>query len=206
MSVVLANRPVAAGWSNHRRKWSTCDRCPLGLTCDQHVLGRGKLPCEVLFFGEAPGPAENALGTPFVGRSGKVLDSLLNDVRRLWRPFSWFISNALGCYPRQDEESGNPDGFRQPSPAELDACFPRVEEVVQLAHPRAIVYLGKHAEGLQKRLSKSKAFSDLYLPDHHLAVWHPSYILRNGGVGSLQYKQTVHKVFNFLKGVTCVEA
>ena len=78
--------------------------------------------------------------------------------------------------------------------------------MVQLAHPRAIVYLGKHAEGLQKRLSKSKAFSDLYLPDHHLAVWHPSYILRNGGVGSLQYKKTVHKVFSFLKGVTSVEA
>lgn len=41
------------------------------------VLGRGAVPCDILFVGEAPGLGENATGKPFMGPAGKLLDSLI---------------------------------------------------------------------------------------------------------------------------------
>lgn len=44
-----------SSWSQHVANWKGCTRCPLHLTRKNVVLARGKLPCEVLFLGEAPG-------------------------------------------------------------------------------------------------------------------------------------------------------
>lgn len=41
------------------------------------MLGRGDIPCDLLFIGEAPGVSEDALGQPFIGPAGKLLDQLI---------------------------------------------------------------------------------------------------------------------------------
>lgn len=41
------------------------------------VFGDGLATSRVVFVGEAPGAKEEELGTPFVGRSGKLLDKAL---------------------------------------------------------------------------------------------------------------------------------
>ena len=44
------------------------------------VVSRGNPEAEIVIIGEAPGAKEEELGKPFVGRSGKLLDQLLQDV------------------------------------------------------------------------------------------------------------------------------
>ena len=44
----------------------------------QHrVLYRGKVPCHVLFVGEAPGQSEDSVGRPFEGPAGGKLDQIV---------------------------------------------------------------------------------------------------------------------------------
>lgn len=55
--------------------------------CGHHLCGqatkvclaRGAVPCDILFIGEAPGQSEDALGKPFCGPAGKLLDQLINE-------------------------------------------------------------------------------------------------------------------------------
>ena len=42
-------------WSDFKKKWKDCDKCPLHEVRQNIVLARGKIPCDVLFCGEAPG-------------------------------------------------------------------------------------------------------------------------------------------------------
>lgn len=51
----------------------TCKRGKIGLP----VPGEGSANAKIMFVGEAPGKTEAATGRPFVGRSGKLLRSLI---------------------------------------------------------------------------------------------------------------------------------
>ena len=74
-----------------------------------------------MFVGEAPGASEDEQGLPFVGRAGKLLDTLLGEVS-LERG-DVFIANVLKC---------RPPGNRDPQPAEIDACRGYLERQVEL--------------------------------------------------------------------------
>ncbi len=43
------------------------------------VVSRGNPEAQIVIIGEAPGAKEDELGKPFVGRSGKLLDQLLQN-------------------------------------------------------------------------------------------------------------------------------
>lgn len=48
--------------------------------CDRamrKVLYKGKIPCDILYVGEAPGKSENMSGVPFVGPAGKLLEEMV---------------------------------------------------------------------------------------------------------------------------------
>jgi len=220
MTILFSRRSTAQSWRSHKGQWSGCVLCPIGLSCSSHVLGRGWLPCDLLLFGEAPGPSEDALGEPFVGRAGKCLDALLSQVRsrlRRERPeeaksldgpsrFRPFIANTIACYP--DDGKG---GFRPPTKEEMQRCFPRVLSVIEHAHPRGILFLGKVADSLLKlsppsedRKAKVWNPSDP-VPGYQLlhglprcSVYHPSYIMRKGGPRSLEGKRWVANVSTFI--------
>jgi DNA polymerase len=61
-------------WSEHVERWKDCMACGLCRQRYRICLGRGTVPCDVLFIGEAPGAVENAQGLPFVGPAGQLLD------------------------------------------------------------------------------------------------------------------------------------
>src|SRR4051812_29502427 len=44
------------------------------------VFGAGNADADLMFVGEAPGAEEDRLGLPFLGRAGKLLDQLPEDV------------------------------------------------------------------------------------------------------------------------------
>jgi len=55
-----------------------CKRCELyRSTVNRCVMGRGDPYAQLVLIGEAPGQAESETGKPFMGRSGKLLNAML---------------------------------------------------------------------------------------------------------------------------------
>ena len=74
----------------------SCTRCPqLAATRTTVVFGSGNADADLMFVGEAPGRHEDEQGIPFVGRAGKLLDTLLGDIG-LERS-DVFVANVLKC-------------------------------------------------------------------------------------------------------------
>src|SRR5689334_6452586 len=54
--------------------------CPLKASRTNIVFGMGNADAELMFVGEAPGRDEDLQGKPFVGRAGRLLDQLMEEI------------------------------------------------------------------------------------------------------------------------------
>ncbi len=151
-----------------------CTRCDLSLSRTQVVPGAGSPRAEILFVGEAPGYHEDRQGVPFVGASGKLLDTML-EVAGIDRD-EVFIANVVRCRP---PENRNPRAF------EIRACAGWLAEQIRLIEPRLVVPLGRFA--LQHFLPQGKitqlkgSLQELEYDERTLALFpllHPSAVLR----------------------------
>jgi uracil-DNA glycosylase len=91
-----------------------CYRCELGNSRTHAVIGRGNPQASILIVGEAPGQNEDETGLPFVGRSGQLLDKILESVG-LSAETDVFIANVIKCRPPNN---------RPPTAKEIEACKP----------------------------------------------------------------------------------
>lgn len=109
-----------------------CRLCDLCEARTKIVLPSGDLNSPVVFVGEAPGEKEDIIGKPFVGRSGKLLDRIMEEegVDRS----KVMITNTVKCRP--------PDN-RDPTKEEMEACRPFLEH--ELYDKELIIGLGKSA-------------------------------------------------------------
>jgi DNA polymerase len=115
-----------------------CTRCPeLAATRKTVVFGAGNADAELMFVGEAPGATEDEQGVPFVGRAGKLLETLLEEIG-LQRS-EVFIANTLMC---------RPPGNRDPLPIEIENCQRYLLEKVELIEPTVICTLGNFSTKL----------------------------------------------------------
>jgi uracil-DNA glycosylase family 4 len=116
----------------------SCTRCAeLAATRKSVVFGAGNANAELMFIGEAPGASEDEQGVPFVGRAGKLLEKLLEEIG-LSRT-EVFIANTLKC---------RPPGNRDPMPIELDNCHEYLLRQVELIEPTVICTLGNFSTKL----------------------------------------------------------
>ena len=152
-----------------------CTRCDLFLSRTQVVPGAGDPKASLLFVGEAPGAREDERGVPFVGRSGALLDSMLEQAG-LSRD-AVFVANVVRC---------RPPGNRNPTPVEIRACAGWLREQIRLIDPELVVTLGRFA--LQHFLPKGKITAlqgtvqqveEGGRPLRLYPLLHPSAILRN---------------------------
>lgn len=150
-------------------EWRDCTRCALSACRKNVVMLRGKIPCDVLFVGEAPGSSEDVLGRPFVGPAGKLLDSIvaaagLGDYRLAF-------ANLLGCIPLgEDGKLGEPPEWA------VAACAPRLSRLVGLCRPRLLVCVGKHAGEYLEQGFRHSVKVPRGLPQ--VRITHPAAILR----------------------------
>jgi len=115
-----------------------CMRCPeLAATRKTVVFGAGNADADLMFVGEAPGASEDEQGVPFVGRAGKLLETLLEEVG-LQRS-EVFIANTLKC---------RPPGNRDPLPIEIENCRDYLLRQVELIEPTVICTLGNFSTKL----------------------------------------------------------
>jgi uracil-DNA glycosylase len=98
------------------------------------VPGEGSATAAVVIVGEAPGASEDKAGCPFVGRAGKLLDTLLEEAG-LQRD-DVFITNVV---------KARPPGNRDPKADEVAHHLPWLEAQLEVIRPRLLVPLGRHA-------------------------------------------------------------
>ena len=111
---------------------STCTKCALCKSAIQAVPGSGNPNAKIVFIGEAPGFYEDQEGIPFVGRSGKLLDFMLGQIK-LSRNDVW-IGNIIKHRPPEN---------RDPSPDEIQICKPFLTRQLEVINPKIIITLGR---------------------------------------------------------------
>ena len=110
----------------------TFEGCMLRTTATQLVFADGNPKGRVMFVGEAPGRDEDIAGVPFVGRSGKLLDLMMQAIG-LDRTQA-YIANIVPW---------RPPGNRTPTPHESAICLPFLLRQIELADPDILVCLGQ---------------------------------------------------------------
>jgi uracil-DNA glycosylase family 4 len=111
-----------------------CRKCSLWKTRRNAVPGEGNSNSAVVFVGEAPGRREDIEGRPFVGAAGKILDETLEAIS-LPRD-TVYITNVLKCRPPRN---------RDPRSAEVEACAPYLDRLLEVIRPLFVVTLGRHS-------------------------------------------------------------
>jgi uracil-DNA glycosylase len=96
------------------------------------VFGEGDSDCAVMFIGEAPGASEDRQKRPFVGRSGQLLDRLIQSIG--WKREQVYISNIVKRRP--------PDN-RDPISLEIEAYKPYLSRQIEIINPLVVVTLGR---------------------------------------------------------------
>ena len=156
-----------------------CSLCPLAaLGRSQVVFGVGSPNADLLFVGEGPGEQEDALGEPFVGRSGKLLTQLIEGIGLTRNEV--YIANVVKC---------RPPGNRDPHPVEIEQCAPWLDRQLELIQPRVIVTLGNFATkllldtkiGITKLRGQVFPFHRAGLDAVLVPTLHPAAVLRSGG-------------------------
>lgn len=157
----------------HKKNWSNCTRCSLHLTRQNVVLAKGSIPCDVLLIGEAPGESENAIGSPFVGPAGKVLDQIIEKARSIYvngdsGVLRYAFTNLVGCIPLREGEK------QEPKKESIEACAPRLTEMVEMCGPRLMVAVG----ALSEKWLPNVMYGPIDHPATIIGITHPAAILR----------------------------
>ena len=137
------------------------------------VVSRGNPFAELMIIGEAPGAKEEEIGEPFVGRSGKLLDKLLQNAGIDINQDVYFC-NVVKCRPPKN---------RRPTKIEIQENLPWLYQQIKLVNPSVIVLVGATAlEAILKIKSPISILRGEWIDWEGklvMPVFHPSYLLRN---------------------------
>ena len=151
------------------------DGCALKATASRLVFADGNPQSRLMLIGEAPGRDEDMAGLPFVGRSGKLLDLMLNAIG-LDRT-QVYIANIVPW---------RPPGNRTPTPVETQICLPFIQRQIELANPDVLVCIGGpsagallNMQGILKNRGRWVSYQTGSREIRAMATLHPAYLLRS---------------------------
>jgi|SRR3972149_8879319 len=151
----------------------TCTGCHFKMPkATQIVFGEGSPDASLMFIGEAPGRDEDLQGRPFVGKSGKLLDRIIEAIGS--HRDNVFITNIVKIRPPNN---------RRPLPDEMAISKPLLMDQIKIIRPKAICTLGSAAlEGLLGgpiKITLVRGKPILWNTITIIPTYHPAYILRN---------------------------
>jgi uracil-DNA glycosylase len=159
-----------------------CRRCRLWHGRQHAVPGEGDPHARVMLIGEAPGATEDQLGRPFVGRSGRFLDQILDECAL--KREAVFITSSVKCRPPSN---------RPPRADELAMCRQAwLDRQIELVDPRLVVLLGKTP--LRQLLGETTSLEGLHgqVRDmggrRYLITYHPAAAMRFPKIRSLMLR------------------
>lgn len=151
--------------------------CELKKYSTNTVFCDGNPESSIMLIGEAPGEQEDLQGIPFCGRSGKLLDQMLESIGL--NRSKVYITNTVFW---------RPPGNRKPTIEETELCRPFLEHHIRLFNPQIIILVGATAAStvLQTNVGISKLRGNFYkysnpylqLPIDTVVIFHPAYLLR----------------------------
>ncbi len=160
-------------WPELKQQVRDCSVCKLRAGCTQTVFGVGDEKADWLFVGEGPGADEDALGEPFVGQAGKLLDNMLMAIK-LKRGNNVYIANVVKCRPPSN---------RTPEADEIASCMTYLQRQIELIQPKLIIALGKVASdallGKDATLASLRGKLHDYKGIPLIVTYHPAYLLRS---------------------------
>lgn len=155
-------------------KCKGCSKCSLCKSKTNTVFSGGIANNKIMLIGEAPGANEDAEGKPFVGRSGKLLDKILECVG-FSREKNIYICNTIKCRPPNN---------RNPLPEEKEACREFLDAQLNILKPKIILLCGAVAmeSMLGKKIGITKVHGQWFDGPNNskmMPIFHPAYLLRN---------------------------
>jgi uracil-DNA glycosylase family 4 len=167
---------TAANLDELRGLLESFEGCSLRNTATQLVFADGNPQSRVMFVGEAPGYEEDVSGRPFVGRSGKLLDLMIEAIG-LDRT-KVYIANVVPW---------RPPGNRTPTPQETAICLPFIRRQIELANPDVLVCLGGPSmqtllntkDGITRTRGKWFPYDTGTREIRAMATFHPAFLLRS---------------------------
>jgi DNA polymerase len=168
---------------------ATCELCDLYKGRNKPVFARGNPKADMVACGMCPGPRENNVGYPFVGDAGAVLDEVLYSIfSGETEPSDYVnITNLVKCYVKPGTKLLEEWMIR---------CLPYFVAQIHFIQPKVIVGLGGDVcnfllnNDLKIGQMRGKEYS--YMGAKFIPTYHPSYLLRGGGIK--------HRHFNFVVG------
>jgi len=156
-----------------KEKILNCRRCDLSKTRNHVIFGEGNRDAAIMIIGEAPGRDEDLRGRPFVGKSGQLLDKIL-EACGFTREKHVFISNIVKCRPPEN---------RVPTPAEAAVCMPWLINQIELVNPGIMILLGstalKYMAGSDYRITRDRGKWISCQGIQTMPVYHPAALLRD---------------------------
>ena len=123
--------------------------------------------------GEGPGAEEDRLGKPFVGKSGQLLDRIIQSVD-LDPEQDVFVTNSVFRRPPNN---------RKPTSAEIDWYRPYLMEIIRLVDAPLIVLVGGAAceavLGEKRGITRIRGQWFDWHGRRAMPIFHPAYLLRN---------------------------
>ena len=160
-------------FQNLEKNCLSCVRCSLSTTRINVVFGRGNPKAKLFIIGEGPGQQEDEQGMAFVGRAGKMLDSVFSSVG-IDTNKDCYISNIVKCRPPNN---------RKPLANEVSECIPWLTQQIKLIKPKVIVLAGSTAVqsylNIDEPISKLRGTWIIKENIKFMPIFHPSYLLRN---------------------------
>ncbi len=168
----------------------SCRKCELSKTRNHVVFGEGNPEAEILIIGEGPGAEEDNTGKPFVGRSGKLLDKIL-EAAGFNRTEHVFIANIVKCRPPNN---------RPPLPEERKACMPYLDKQIEMINPKIIILLGATALSMidaNAKITKVRGKWIIWNNRLIMPTFHPSALLRNPNLKKDTWEDFKNIVFKY---------
>lgn len=161
------------------------------------VIGEGSHFAKIMFVGEAPGKNEAATGKPFCGRSGQILDELLESIEVPRQEV--YVTNIVKDRPTKN---------RDPLPEEIEIYGPFLDRQINIIQPEVIATLGRFSmdyimkkfdldfeiEPISKAHGKSYDAKTSYGEVKIIPLYHPAVAIYNS-----HSKDTLKEDFKVLK-------
>ena len=169
-----------------------CTDCVLHMNRKVPIFSKGYQKSEIMIVGMCPGPDENNVDKnphkiPFVGRSGKLLDTILKNVEL--DIYNVYITNIVKCFLKP--------GIRLEN-IWIDSCMSYLIAQIAKVNPVVILALGADVgrillnkpKSCQLSSMRNKSFKFMGSVDV-VVTYHPSYFLRGGAVKHPHYGRII---------------
>tara|TARA_B110000438_G_scaffold294802_1_gene336786 strand:- start:438 stop:1136 length:699 start_codon:yes stop_codon:yes gene_type:complete len=158
-----------------RKKIHLIKNCDLKKNATNLVFSDGNPNAKIMIVGEGPGANEDALGKPFVGRAGKLLDKMLASINLDRKKV--YISNVVNYRPPEN---------RKPTEEEINRYLPYLKSHIEIVNPKILLLLGSTAlntligdeivisKARGKWIQKEVGYANPWI----IASFHPAFLMR----------------------------